>query len=158
MAGHQVRLLEVDQPPQANGKVKDKIQMLPQDDQILMTYQPVIKIEMEFDSMMTNVLYHLPQNHHKDLRGRAEAKRQSPERVGLCWRHLKMKDMLGQLMGTWKYMCVRSIDTDQLPGVTTLMIAHEVSSLGSGLWRKHLRGLRLIISPHHLRHQEKICI
>ncbi len=76
--------------------------------------------------MMTNKLCHLPQDHSENLRGRAEDEGQSPELVGLHQRHHKMEKMLvHQIDWHMEIHVFSSIDTNQLPGDITLMMACE---------------------------------
>ena len=49
MAWHQIRLLQVDQPPQARGKFEDGFQVLDQDSWVATMDWPVVEVKGELD-------------------------------------------------------------------------------------------------------------
>ncbi len=76
------------------GKAGNKLKVLLQDNRILIMDQPIIKILIEFDSMMMHKLCHLHQDHREDLRSRSEVEGQNPKLIGFCQRHHETQEML----------------------------------------------------------------
>ena len=110
LAGHEIGLLQVDQPPQACGKIEDKLQMLDQDRWIEMMDEPAAKVKVELDFMMMNILHHLPKNYQNNLRGRVEAERQRMELIGLCQRHHRVGKILVLQIDGHMEICVCQVN------------------------------------------------